>query len=140
MNPAVKYSLGRVGIFLVVAVPLLLFLPETMNTLLKLMIAIVISAALSFFLLRGWRDQVADQMSANARRKIAEKERLRAALAGEDGTQAGEAGTHGGEDGTHGGEAGAQAGEAANPAGEAANPAGEAANHDGQTQQQKDKV
>ncbi|GAA1814970.1 hypothetical protein GCM10009682_40100 [Luedemannella flava] len=84
MNPAIKYSLGRIGLFVVVAVPLLLFLPETMNSLLKLMIAIAVSAGLSFFLLRGLRDQVADQMSANARRKIEEKERLRAALAGED--------------------------------------------------------
>lgn len=84
MNPAMKYALGRVGLFVVVAVPLMLFLPREMNTLLKLMIAILVSAALSYFLLRGWRDQVADQMSDNARRKLAEKEKLRAALAGDD--------------------------------------------------------
>jgi hypothetical protein len=79
-----KYALARVGLFVVVAVPLMLFLPREMNTLLKLMIAIVISAALSYFLLGGLRDQVADQMSENARRKLAEKEKLRAALAGDD--------------------------------------------------------
>jgi hypothetical protein len=84
MNPAMKYALARIGLFVVVAVPLMLFLPREMSTLLKLMIAILISAALSFFLLRGVRDQVADQMSDNARRKLAEKEKLRAALAGDD--------------------------------------------------------
>lgn len=84
MNPALKYALGRVGLFVVCLVPALLLLPSDMNSLLKIMIALVVSAGLSFFLLKGQREAVAEQMSANARRRIEEKERLRAALAGED--------------------------------------------------------
>jgi hypothetical protein len=84
VNPGLRYALGRVGIFVVCAVPALYLLPDGMNTLLKLMIALVLSAAVSFFLLRQWRDEVAERMSANARRKIDEKNRLRAALAGNE--------------------------------------------------------
>jgi len=84
VNPGLKYAVGRIGIFVACAVPALLLLPSGMNLLLKLLIALVVSAALSFFLLRRWRDEVAEQMSANARKKIAEKERLRSALAGDD--------------------------------------------------------
>ena len=84
MNPALKYFLGRVGLFVVVSVPVVLLLPRSVNMLLKLMIALVVSAALSYFLLRRWRDEVAERMSANARRRQEEKDRLRSALAGED--------------------------------------------------------
>lgn len=86
MNPGLKYAFARVGLFVACVVPALLLLPRDMNVLLKLMIALVVSAALSFFLLRRLRDEVANQMSANARKRIEEKNRLRAALAGEDET------------------------------------------------------
>jgi uncharacterized membrane protein YccC len=86
MNPGLKYSLGRVGLFVVVAVPLLLVLPRDMNMLLKLMIALVISMALSFVVLRKWRDEMAGQMVAHAERRRLDKERLRAALAGDEET------------------------------------------------------
>jgi hypothetical protein len=84
VNPGLRYALGRVGIFVACAVPALYLLPDGMNTLLKLMIALVLSAVLSFFLLRQWRDEVAERMSANARKKIDEKNRLRVALAGNE--------------------------------------------------------
>ena len=84
MSPATKYTLGRIGLFVVVALPLLLFLPQEMNVLLKLMIALLISAVLAFFVLRRWRDEVAEHLSVGSRRKAAEKEKLRAALAGDD--------------------------------------------------------
>lgn len=83
MSPMSKYALGRIGLFLAVAAPLMLIFPR-MNLLLKLMIAVLVSAALAFFLLRRWREEVAEQMMANSRRKAAEKEKLRSALAGED--------------------------------------------------------
>jgi membrane protein implicated in regulation of membrane protease activity len=89
MNPALKYALGRVGLFVAVAVPAVLLLPRDMNFLLKLMIALVLSAVLSFFLLRRWRQEIAERMSENARRRMAEKERLRSALAGEDHPRSG---------------------------------------------------
>ena len=81
MNPSVKYTLGRIGLFLVVLAALL---PVPVSLLLKLMIAVLVSALLAFFLLRGWRDEMAASLARGAQRRRAEKERLRAALAGDD--------------------------------------------------------
>ena len=81
MSAAVKYTLGRIGLFVAVLAGLWLV---DMNMFLKLMLALVFSAALSFFLLRGWRDEMAGEMAEAAERRRAEKERLRSALAGED--------------------------------------------------------
>ena len=84
MSPAVTYALARLAIFVACALPALFLLPREMNSLLKLMIALVVSAFLSFFLLRGLRDQVAQRMSENAQRKATQREHLRSALAGDD--------------------------------------------------------
>jgi hypothetical protein len=81
LSPAVKYTLGRVGLFLAFA---LVLWPLEMNVLVKLMIAVLASAGVAYFLLRGWRDQMAEQIAAASARRRAERERLRAALAGED--------------------------------------------------------
>ncbi|MCN0152900.1 DUF4229 domain-containing protein [Salinispora arenicola] len=81
MSAAVKYTLGRIGLF--VAVLAALWFVE-LNLFLKLMVALVFSAAASFFLLRPWRDEMAEEMAAAAERRRVEKERLRSALAGED--------------------------------------------------------
>lgn len=81
MSPAVKYTLGRIGLFVAV---LLALWPIELNIFVKLMLAVVFSAALSFFLLRGWRNEMAQQMADAAQRRRAERERLRSALAGED--------------------------------------------------------
>jgi uncharacterized membrane protein YccC len=81
MNPAVKYSLGRLGIF-VLAFALLFPLP--LNFLVKAMIALVISAVASYFLLADWRNKMNEQLVGVAARRTAEKERLRAALAGDE--------------------------------------------------------
>jgi hypothetical protein len=84
MTPGLKYALGRVGIFVVCVVPAVTLLPKDLNLFLRLMIALIVSAALSFALLRRWRDEVAEQMSSNSRRRIEQKEKLRSALAGDD--------------------------------------------------------
>lgn len=81
MSAALKYTLGRIGLFVVIFAALV---PVAMNIFLKLMLALAFSAALSFFLLRGWRDEMAEEMAEAAERRRAEKERLRSALAGED--------------------------------------------------------
>lgn len=81
MSPALKYTLGRIGLLLVVLAGLW---PVPLNIYIKLMLALVFSAALSFFLLRTWRDQMAQQLADAAGRRRAEKARLRSALAGED--------------------------------------------------------
>lgn len=83
VTPAIKYTLARLGLFTVV---LLALLPiPVMDVLLKLMIAVLVSAVASWFLLRRLRDQVADRVEQSMERRREEKEKLRAALAGEDG-------------------------------------------------------
>jgi hypothetical protein len=83
MNPTLKYALARLGLFIAVALPLAFLAPQV-NILLKMMIAVIVSALLAFFFLRGLRDEVAHQMVANRERRAAEKEKLRAALSGDD--------------------------------------------------------
>jgi mannitol-specific phosphotransferase system IIBC component len=81
VSPAIKYTLARLGLFLVV---LLALLPiPVIDVLLKLMIAVLVSAVASWFLLRGMRDRVADRIEQSMDRRREEKEKLRAALAGE---------------------------------------------------------
>ncbi|TDC26353.1 DUF4229 domain-containing protein [Micromonospora sp. 15K316] len=87
MSAAVKYTLGRIGLFVLVLAALWLV---DINVFLKLMLALVFSAALSFFLLKGWRDEMAEEMAGAAQRRREEKERLRSALAGEDESSEGE--------------------------------------------------
>jgi hypothetical protein len=84
MNPILKYSLARILLFVVCVG--LVSLPAETNLFLKLLIALLVSSAASFFLLRRWRDEVAERLSVNSRRRLDEKERLRAALSGEDDT------------------------------------------------------
>ncbi len=81
MSPAVKYTLGRIGLFVTV---LLVLWPVNLNIFLKLIVALAFSAALGFFLLRGWRNEMAEYLAGAAVRRKAEKDRLRSALAGED--------------------------------------------------------
>lgn len=83
MNSMVAYSLARLGLFAVVAAALLA-LPVPVDTLVKLMISVVISALLSLVLLRGMRDRVAGELAAGANRRAERRHRLRSALAGED--------------------------------------------------------
>jgi hypothetical protein len=86
MNHTIKYTLGRIGLFLAV---LLVLWPVPMNVLVKLMIAVAASAGLAFWLLRRWRDEMAGQLATVAGRRKSERQRLRAALAGEDDDPAG---------------------------------------------------
>ncbi|WP_433793014.1 DUF4229 domain-containing protein [Actinoplanes sp. CA-252034] len=82
MKPAVKYALGRLGLFLVVFAVLIPTTP--LNILVKAMVALVAASGLSLILLRGWRDQSAEQFGEIAARRSAERERLRSALAGDE--------------------------------------------------------
>ena len=81
LSPAVKYTLGRIGLFLA-ALALLTLTP--LNFLVQVMVAFVASAALSFLLLRKWRDEMAEHLGTIAARRAAEKDRLRSALAGDE--------------------------------------------------------
>ena len=83
VSPMVKYTLARLGLFVVV-LGILAAVPIQINILVKLMIAIVVSALLALVLLRGMRNEVATQLAGAAERRAEEKQRLRAALAGDD--------------------------------------------------------
>lgn len=107
MSLVVKYTLGRIGLFLLV---LLVLWPTPLDLFLKLLVALVVSFALSWFLLRGWRDQLSMSMDEALKRRRAEKQRLRAALAGEDDADAGGGGQDGGQDGPRSGGTGADRG------------------------------
>lgn len=84
MSPAIKYTLGRIGLFLAV---LLVLWPLDLDILIKLMIAVLASAGLALVVLRGWRNEVAEQMAGAVERRRAERERLRSTLAGEEGDE-----------------------------------------------------
>jgi hypothetical protein len=81
MNPALKYTLGRVGLFVLCAAALL---PVPLNIWVKLMIAVVASFALQLVLLRKWRLEMIGQVDEAMARRRQEKEKLRTALAGDD--------------------------------------------------------
>ena len=85
MSPFVKYTLGRLGLFVIFFV---LLLPLPLNILVKAMVAFLFSAIASYFLLSGWAGQVGERMASSAARRAAERERLRAALAGDEAAAA----------------------------------------------------
>jgi mannitol-specific phosphotransferase system IIBC component len=82
MNPVLKYTLGRLGLLL--AVLLALVPVPRVDLLIKLLVALVVSFVLSWFLLRGWRDEMSESLAGAMARRRERRERLRAALAGED--------------------------------------------------------
>jgi hypothetical protein len=86
MSPVLKYTVARIGLFLAAAAVLLAIQME-LNLFLRLAIALVVSALLSFFLLRSRRDKVADQLAVASRERAERRERLRSALAGDDQEQ-----------------------------------------------------
>ncbi len=83
MNPMMKYTLARLGLF-IVAAAVLLVIPIELNPFLKLGIALIASAILSFFLLRKLREDVANQLADSSRQRADRKQKLRSALAGDD--------------------------------------------------------
>jgi hypothetical protein len=83
MNPLVRYTLGRLGLFVVCAV-VLLAIPVPANLLIKLMVALVMSVVLQFVVLRTWRLEMLTYVDEAMARRRAAREKLRAALAGED--------------------------------------------------------
>ena len=83
----VKYTLARTALFAVVAV-VLLAIPLPVHVLVKLLVAVVVSFVLAFFVLRGMRDEVANQLASAVQRRAESRERLRTALAGDDDRRA----------------------------------------------------
>ncbi|GAA2607673.1 hypothetical protein GCM10010399_43230 [Dactylosporangium fulvum] len=83
MSPIVKYSLARLGLFVIVAA-VALTVPVDVSVALKLMVAVLVSAVLAFFLLKGMREQASVQAVGVAQQRTEKRERLRAALNGDD--------------------------------------------------------
>ncbi len=86
MNPVVKYSFARLGMFGVV---LLILMPFPIDVFVKLMAALLISLVLSFFLFKRLRLEMTEQVATGVQRRREQKERLRAALSGDDEPSAG---------------------------------------------------
>lgn len=82
MWPMLKYTLGRLGIF--VAVFLLVLPFPGPSVLVKALIAVLVSLPLAWYLLRRWREAATVAISESVEQRRARRERLRAALAGED--------------------------------------------------------
>lgn len=87
MTPLLKYTFGRLGLFLVAF--LLLWPVPGPSLLVKLLVALLVSFTLSWFVLRRWRQELATDLAGRVERRRVERERLRSALAGEDATPAG---------------------------------------------------
>jgi len=80
--PTVKYTLGRVGLFVLVFGVMLLI--PGLDFFVKVMIAILASFGLQFVLLKKWRTEMIGYIDSSVSRSKAEKAKLRAALAGDD--------------------------------------------------------
>lgn len=83
MSPFLKYTLARLGLFGLVALAVIA-IPVDVSITLKLMVAVLVSAALAFFLLKGLREEASVQAVGIAERRAEKRERLRAALNGDD--------------------------------------------------------
>jgi uncharacterized protein (DUF983 family) len=83
MNPVVKYTLGRIGLFALCAA-ILVAVPVPVNLWIKLMVALLASVVLQFVVLRSWRVEMIGYVDQAMARRRDEREKLRAALAGED--------------------------------------------------------
>jgi len=83
MSPFLKYTLARLGLFVLIAV-VLLAIPVDVSVLLKLMIALLITAPLAFFLMKGLREEAAVHVVGVSQRRTEKRERLRAALNGDE--------------------------------------------------------
>jgi len=81
VSPAVKYTLARLGLFVVVFAVLL---PVPIGLFLKLILALAFSATISWFFLRQWRDEMAQQLADTVDKRRADKAKLRSALAGDE--------------------------------------------------------
>ena len=81
VHPGVLYTGARALIFVVL---LALLYSVGFRSWLLIFGALLISAPVSYFLLRGQRDAFAQRVEGRVGKRKAEKARLRAALAGED--------------------------------------------------------
>jgi Protein of unknown function (DUF4229) len=80
--PTVKFTLGRVGLFVVVFGVMLLI--PGLDFFVKVMVAILASFGLQFVVLKKWRNEMISYIDSSVSRSKAEKAKLRAALAGDD--------------------------------------------------------
>jgi len=82
VNPFLKYTLWRLGLFLGV---LLVLLPvPRLSLLVKALVAVLVSFGLSLVLMRRWRNELNSYLAERAERRRAEQRRLRETLYGED--------------------------------------------------------
>ena len=75
MTPGLKYTLARFGVFIVCTLPAVLFLPKSLDLLPRILIGFVLSAIVSFTLLRRWpsRSPTGWNTAASRRRSCARR-------------------------------------------------------------------
>jgi hypothetical protein len=81
-----KYTLARLGLFVVVA-GIALLLPVPIHVYIRLAAALLVSAALGIWLLKGLREDVNLYVADMVHKRKESRERLRAALNGEEAPQ-----------------------------------------------------
>lgn len=81
-----KYTLARLGLFVAVA-GIALVLPVPVNVYIKLAAALLVSAALGIWVLKGLREDVNVYVTGMVQKRKESRERLRAALNGEEAPQ-----------------------------------------------------
>jgi hypothetical protein len=86
MNPMLKYTLARLGLFVAVA-GIALVLPVPVNVYIRLAAALLISAGLGIWVLKGMREDVNVYVAEMVQKRKESREQLRAALNGEETPQ-----------------------------------------------------
>ncbi|ADD40303.1 DUF4229 domain-containing protein [Stackebrandtia nassauensis] len=81
MSPLWKFTLGRVGLCVLIGA---LLWPTGLHILVIAMAALLGSFLLSFVVLKKWRTEMLADVDEAVKRRRAQKEELRSALAGED--------------------------------------------------------
>jgi hypothetical protein len=81
MSASVKYTVGRVGLFVLLVA---LLWPLRLNLFVTLLLALLVSSVASFVVLRRWRTEMVGEIDGAVSRRRRRREDLRAALAGDE--------------------------------------------------------
>lgn len=92
MSASVKYTVGRVGLFVLLVA---LLWPLGLNLFVTLLLALLVSSVASFVLLRRWRSDMVGEIDGAVGRRRRRRADLRAALAGDEDTADGSPGEPG---------------------------------------------
>lgn len=81
MSASVKYTVGRVSLFVLLVA---LLWPLRLSLFVTLLLALLVSSVASFIVLRRWRGEMVGEIDGAVSRRRKRREDLRAALAGDE--------------------------------------------------------